>query len=139
LVHLPDEALAALQECRRATTQVERKLKRIIPFVFHRDGKPIKDYYTGWWGAIRRAGLKDRLPHDLRRSAARNYVRAGAHERTVMAILGHKTRSMFDRYNIVSEADLARAATLVSKAESAPTPPQRSGNMRQRSATKRKS
>jgi integrase len=81
------------------------------PLVFHHHGgQPIRDWRKTWWRATRAAGLPGKLFHDLRRTVARNLARSGVSERVAMAITGHKTRSIFDRYNIVSENDL-RSAT----------------------------
>ena len=63
-----------------------------------------------WRKARVAAGCPGRIPHDFRRTAVRHLVRAGVPERVAMAMTGHKTRSIFERYNITSPGDLRDAA-----------------------------
>ena len=88
----------------------------ITPFVFfytfgQKAGKRITEsgFHKAWRKARVDAGCPGRIPHDFRRTAVRNLVRAGVPERVAMQLTGHKTRAVFERYNIVSAGDLLDA------------------------------
>lgn len=95
------------------------KARRLgVPFVFHVGGKRavrlsgglLDRLYDDWRRALRTAGLPVTLiPYDLRRSALRNTLKAGADKRTAMALGGWLTDSTFYRYQIVTDDDLAEA------------------------------
>jgi integrase len=101
---------------------LERRQHRRQPHdarVFRRDGVPVRQWRTALRDACRQAQVPHRMLHDCRRTAARNLVRAGVPERIAMLLTGHKTRAVFDRYNIVNEQELLaageRLATYVAK------------------------
>jgi integrase len=100
---------------------VAERLKRehgtIARYVFcHTHGKKAGQRITeggfnkAWRKTRIAAGCPGRIPHDFRRTAVRNLVRAGVPERVAMQLTGHKTRAVFERYNIVSNGDLRDAA-----------------------------
>ena len=105
-----------LEAQRRLTDQLQRERGTVIPWVFHRNGRRIRSFKGAWATATTKAHLPGRIPHDLRRTAVRNLVRAGIPERVAMTLTGHKTRAVFERYNIVSEGDMLLAAKRLDEA-----------------------
>ena len=79
------------------------------PYVFHRAGRQIRDFRWSWKLACKESGNDGVLVHDLRRSAARNLRRAGVSESVAMKITGHRTASVFRRYDISDEQDIREA------------------------------
>jgi integrase len=102
---------AALEEQARKTEALQKAEGRIVPWLFHRKGKPIKKFRTSWIKACKAAGIPGKIPHDFRRTAVRNLERAGVSRSDAMSMVGHKTQSVYQRYAISDEKSQKEAAT----------------------------
>ena len=114
-IKMTQEVLELISQCVNGKTGQD--------YVFTRGTEPIEDFRGAWWALCETAGLgkfvakkwTGLLFHDLRRSAVRNLVASGVNEKTAMTVSGHKSRSVFDRYQIVSEKDLEEVADKLEK------------------------
>lgn len=88
-----------------------------VALVFHRRAKRIKNLRGAWVSACKAAGLPGRILHDFRRTAVRNLERAGVPRSTAMAMVGHKTESIYRRYAIVDAGALREAAARIDAAQ----------------------
>ena len=105
----------------------------MVSCLFHRDGRRLLSFRSAWRAACKRVGLAvqakrevttpkalwrglsheerrafkglQRIPHDFRRTAVRNLIRAGVSQKVAMELTGHLTPSVFDRYNITDDRD----------------------------------
>ena len=114
---LTRELRRVLEDQQTMAEELKRERGLIARYVFcYTDGKKAGQRITesgfnkGWRKARLAAGCPGRIPHDFRRTAVRNLVRAGVPERVAMQLTGHKTRAIFERYNITSPTDLREAA-----------------------------
>ena len=78
---------------------IERRLKKRrldCPYVFHRNGRQLKSFRKAFRAAAKDIGQPHLLPHDMRRSAVRNFRKSGLSESDGMMLSGHRTRSVYE-------------------------------------------
>jgi integrase len=117
---LTPELRAVLERQLEQTRTLEVATGQVIPWLFHRDCQPIGSFRKTWQSACTRAKLGGKIPHDFRRTAVRNLERAGVSRSSAMAMVGHKTQSIYQRYAIADEASLKRG-----RGEAVRVPPSR--------------
>jgi integrase len=107
---LTPELKAVLEEQAARTRAFELQSGQIVSWLFYRDGQPVGNFRRAWLTACRAAGIPGRLRHDFRRTAVRNLERAGVSRSAAMAMVGHRTQSIYQRYAIADETALKEAA-----------------------------
>jgi integrase len=120
IVYLTPDLRASIRDQLARLDAFQRRTGKVCRYLFthttgRHAGERIRDFRRAWATACREAGVAGRLRHDFRRTAVREMVNATVPERVAMKITGHRTRSVFDRYHIVSPGDLQRAAELMAK------------------------
>ena len=98
--------LARRREARAVTTSTGALISDLV---FHRGDEAVLEFRRSWATACRLAGCSGKLFRDFRRSAVRDLIRSGVPQSVAMKITGHKTVSMFTRYNITDTEDVREA------------------------------
>jgi hypothetical protein len=88
----------------------ERSTGQTVRWLFHRDGKPIKDFRIAWGLASQRAAVTGKVPDHFRRTAVRNLERAGVSRSATMAIVGHRSESIYRGVPTADDTILKRSA-----------------------------
>jgi site-specific recombinase XerD len=103
------------EEAKEVADRVQRKRGIIIPWCFHSDNgkRRLASFRKDWNVAREKAGLRESILHDFRRTAVRNLLRAGVSQVLIKSMVGMKTNSIFERYAIVDESIIREAAAKV--------------------------
>jgi integrase len=108
------EELKKILARRKAARQIERDgTVEVCDLIFHKDGQRLGQCQKEWIRAVKAANCPDRIFHDLRRFAVTNLVNAGIPQSIAMKVSGHKTQSMFARYNIELPEEVREAMEAV--------------------------
>jgi integrase len=102
-----------LASARRRTSEQEKTQGKLITWVFHRSGKPLKDFEFARKTACRKVGCEGGFFHDLRRTGVRNPFRAGVDRHVAKKLTGHLTDAVFERYDIMLTKDLEAAVVML--------------------------
>ncbi len=96
--------------------QTENRMD-LCPYIFHREGKQIREFKRSWKTACKRAGLAGSIVHSFRRTAVRNLELAGVPRKVAMQMVGMETESIYSRYRIVAEQEIQDAAEKINRFE----------------------